>query len=110
MPAVIKPKTIAVMITGSTILTDTPIYLLNRGTGDRWKKNCLTDTDGQVLFNLTDDNMDGETPTAWESEQEIEVNVLGIAYATATLTLDNKQDQEVIIATTATDDGPALTI
>ena len=104
-----KSKVIAVRISGTTG-DNTPIYLHNRNTGNRWVAYSLDEGDGQVaLADLMNNTFDGNEPTAWISGHVIDVLVIGVGYGSTTITLGNQAEQEVTVTLT-TDDGPAVSI
>src|SRR3990167_6647562 len=105
MPAVVKPKNIAIRI-NATVENNTPCNIFNRNTGDYWVVYIQDTPDGLVaLGQLNNLNKAGSSPTAWASAHVLEIQVVGVGYGMTTLTLDSKQDQEVTVTVTS-DDGP----
>ena len=106
----IKPKTIAIRISGTTIKNNTPIYILNRNTGDRWTTYTLDEGDGVIaLCDLRNNTDAGNIAIAWANGHVIEIQIVGNGYGYGILTLGNKQDEDIDISVTA-DSGPAVSI
>ena len=112
MPTAVKSKTISIQIISSNITTNTPVYILNRNTGDRWTvfTTAGTNADEQfALCSLINNNDDGNTPTAWDKTHVIEVQVVGYGFGSGTISL-TKEDPEITISTITQDTGAAISV